>query len=61
VNAAERAADNRAKNAEWVERSLAADCPPLTNEQRTKLWELLRPIRDRRTAELRAKVTAARR
>jgi hypothetical protein len=29
---------------EWVERQLAT-APPLTDEQRTKLAELLRPVR----------------
>lgn len=37
---------------EWLERALAA-APPLTGEQRAKLAELLRPVREARAERLR--------
>jgi hypothetical protein len=33
---------------------VVAEAPPLTNQQRNKLWELLRPVRERRGEELRS-------
>ncbi|SUA03106.1 Uncharacterised protein [Mycolicibacterium fortuitum] len=42
----------RPENAEWVKRKVD-EAPPLTTEQRVALYELLRPVRQRRAAQQR--------
>jgi hypothetical protein len=54
VTPAERAAYNESRIADHVKRAVA-EAPELTTQQRTQLWELLRPIRERRGEALRSR------